>query len=713
MKRVSVFVKAIRGAAVFQFKRFLASLRKDWHKHAAALILLVVVTMGITTVLSKAYQYRDIGSDASFARLEGQGWDFERGASPVAHDEFGDQASTVRYLWQGWTPADSMRFYTVTQGSDLLPYDFFLALQKPGSDQLVRSDENMNYFRYLTQKPTVSNPDALPVGFVRDSYKGTDYVGLTCAACHTAQVNYNNIAVRIDGGPAMADLDGFLHQLAAAVCQTSVAGAVHDRFVERVRDLGHYSTADKINKDLTKACQTLSLYNAMNSSSTAYGNARLDAFGRIYNRVMQYILTEDELNQQLDSMTESLAENGTISTKKAEDVDRDGRRKIKTDKSREDVIEALSNAVVTNGQSALLKQIFIEPNAPVSYPFLWDTPQHDYVQWNGIAANAGLGPIGRNTGEVIGTFATLDWREKDGFSVSAVLSGQGFKSRHVSFESSIKVHNLRLIEAQLARLQSPQWPDFFPPIDQASSFRGEVLFAKNCEQCHARIQRDDPKRRIVAFFSDIDAVGTDRQMAQNSIAYKGLSGILRNQYVNAGPGDILIDEKAPAAALLTKATLSVVATPEDKSFLVRGYDWAYDLIAALFSNDIKPSLKQGNYTPDTTRSPYASLSAYKGRSLNGIWATAPYLHNGSVPSLYALLLPPRAPGSPANGEYRPDQFRVGSREFEPDVVGLKSQGYKGFTFDTSKPGNSNAGHIYGTNLTPAERKDLIEYLKTL
>ncbi len=42
-------------------------------------------------------------------------------------------------------------------------------------------------------------------------------------------------------------------------------------------------------------------------------------------------------------------------------------------------------------------KMFNAPNAPVSYPFLWDIPQHDYVQWNGIAANAGLGPIGRNT----------------------------------------------------------------------------------------------------------------------------------------------------------------------------------------------------------------------------------------------------------------------------------------------------------------------------
>ncbi len=195
--------------------------------------------------------------------------------------------------------------------------------------------------------------------------------------------------------------------------------------------------------------------------------------------------------------------------------------------------------------------------------------------------------------------------------------------------------------------------------------------------------------------------------------YSGFSGILRNQYVNAGPGNVLIDEEAPVAALLTKATLSVVATPEDKNFLQRGYDWIYDLAAALFSNEIKASLKHGNYDPDTTAEPYSSLYSYKARSLNGVWATAPYLHNGSVPTLYDLLLPKKGDKDPKDGEYRPDQFQVGSREFDPEKVGLKSSGYIGFTFDTRRRGNSNAGHTYGTELDKEKRLDLLEYLKSL
>jgi len=146
------------------------------------------------------------------------------------------------------------------------------------------------------------------------------------------------------------------------------------------------------------------------------------------------------------------------------------------------------------------------------------------------------------------------------------------------------------------------------------------------------------------------------------------------------------------------------------------------------------TIKSGNYVADTTSSPYSSLLAYKGRSLNGIWATAPYLHNGSVPTLYDLLLPAEKCAKGADyGEYRPKEFRVGSREFDAKKVGFRSEGYDGFTFTTHRVGDKNIGHDYGScensqltfkkvgdseaspfpALTPAQRWDLVEYMKTL
>lgn len=694
----------------------LGSVKREWYKPVMSLFLLLLLALTVTTLISQIYQFWDVGSDAWFDRLKGDGWEFQRGAATVKQDQFGDQFSSVLYLKQGWKPADSMWFYNTTQGSDLLPYDFFMVLEKSGTSELFRSDENLNYYRYLPQKATLSNPDALPVGFVKDRYKGKDYLGFTCAACHTAQLNYKGIGIRIDGGPAGSDMDTFLRNMATAVwdVRTNKYGG-QARFVKNVMDRGHYASEKDIVGDLQKYAQRLSMYNIINHSETAYGYSRLDAFGRIYNRVLEHIITQGELKEQVDLTVADLVMAGTLTQTDVDSivqVQKDGG--VLSDSKRDHLVLRLSQGLPFKAQLRLSERIFNRPDAPASYPFLWDIPQHDYVQWNGIGANAGLGPIGRNAGEVIGVFGTLDWAEEPGTSVSSFISGQGIRADHISFESSINVHNLRLIEDRLKVLQSPQWPeDVLGGIDKVRQKRGERLFTTYCEACHTRIKRDDPQRRIVAHMSRLSNVGTDPQMARNAANDKGLSGILRNQYVAAGPGQVLIDEEAPVASLLTKATLNVVATPEHENFVRRGYQWAYDLVAGFLSNDIKPSLKHGDYDPDTTAEPYSSLLSYKARSLNGIWATAPYLHNGSVPSLYQLLLPKRGPKDPANGEYRPDQFQVGSREFNPDKVGLKSGGYNGFTFDTSRRGNSNAGHTYGTELDKEKRLDLLEYLKSL
>ena len=678
---------------------------KKWLKRTIFWFLIpVVALLVIGAISSRVYQFWDS--------------DPQRGATTVKQDIFGDNFTTVRYLDQGWKPTDSLWFYTTTQGSDLLPYDFFMALEQTGTPEPFRSNENLNRYRYLPQKATYSNPDALPVGFVKDSYRGKEYLGFTCAACHTGQVNYKGTAIRIDGSPAGSDMDSFVRDLAEALRATLANDDTRKRFVKNVLDRGNFASEAAVIEDLNKFSQRITAYTVINRSKTRYGYYRLDAFGRIYNRVLEHLINAKELRELLQ---EVLTKEELQSVLK--DVD-----KVMSGEQRDHLVERITQLLTPKQQLRLRDKIFNAPDAPVSYPFLWDIPQHDYVQWNGLAANAALGPVGRNTGEVIGVFGTLDWSGKPGFSLSSLIGGQGLKGgTHINFESSINVRNLHRIESHLRSLNSPRWPeDLFPPIDESRAARGERIFTRYCASCHAEIERADPDRRVIAHMSSVSNLGTDPKMANNSVDYKGLSGILRNQYVSTSVGDILLDKQAPVAALLTKATMNVVATPDpDKWFLRRWAEWVYDLVSAFFDNEIKASIKRGNYNPDTTASPYASLVAYKGRSLNGIWATAPYLHNGSVPTLYDLLLPKKRPGDPANGEYRPDEFQVGSREFDPVKVGLASSGYKGFTFITSFEGNSNAGHEYAAGRTPQpngetpraltkeERQDLLEYLKRL
>jgi hypothetical protein len=690
--------------------------KRIWLKAALYLFLLVLATVILNSTLSRLYDYWDVGSDSWFSRFNGHNWNFQRGAAIMDHPSpLGDQYSSVRYLSQGWSPAQSMWFYTTTQGSDLLPYDFFMALETPGTGKLFRSNDNLYSFGHLPQQATRSNPDALPVGFVKDKYLGREFLGFSCAACHTGQLNYKGVAIRIDGGPAGSDMDGFFHALAAALLGTQNNQNARSLFVRRVLDRGHYASEKDVLNDLQKYTQRLAMYNVVNNSPIAYGYYRLDAFGRIYNRVLEHVITQDQLNAAMRGMVRdgdmTQAELDAILHQKD-----DNGGNVLTGEKRDHLVLRLSQVLPPAALRKLSGILFRKPDAPVSYPFLWDVPQQDYVQWNGAAPNAGLGSLGRNTGEVIGVFATLDWREERGFSLVALLTGQGWKSTHIKFESSVNIHNLRRLEHQLESLQSPQWPEeILPPIDKERSRRGELLFGKLCASCHTNIDRADPQRRVVAHMSRLSDAGTDPAMANNAVSYDGLSGILRNSYTDSGGGPVLINQRAPVEALLEKATHNVVITPSpNKNFIRRGLDATDDLLTAFLSNDIKPSIKQGDYDPDTTAKPFASLFSYKARSLNGIWATAPYLHNGSVPTLYDLLLPKRGPKDPPDGEYRPDRFRVGSREFDPVKVGLKREGYNGFLFDVTQPGNSNAGHDYGTRgLSREDRLDLVEYLKSL
>jgi len=130
---------------------------------------------------------------------------------------------------------------------------------------------------------------------------------------------------------------------------------------------------------------------------------------------------------------------------------------------------------------------------------------------------------------------------------------------------------------------------------------------------------------------------------------------------------------------------------------------------------------------DSTGVTYLATPHYRARPLDGVWATAPYLHNGSVPTLDDLLRPQAD---------RPQVFCVGPVEFDPERVGLPvpvatkltaAECEAGLTrFDVRQRGNSNLGHsfegladgprplgVLGRQLLNRERSALIEYLKTL
>lgn len=118
-------------------------------------------------------------------------------------------------------------------------------------------------------------------------------------------------------------------------------------------------------------------------------------------------------------------------------------------------------------------------------------------------------------------------------------------------------------------------------------------------------------------------------------------------------------------------------------------------------NTFLAALRTPGYRPSAVPG-LRSTRQYWAPSLAGVWARSPYLHNGSVRTMQELLTRPPA---------RAQSFHRGSRVYDTGQLGYADDGP--YLLDTGSPGNSNAGHAYGTELSSAQQRDLIEYLKTL
>ena len=308
------------------------------------------------------------------------------------------------------------------------------------------------------------------------------------------------------------------------------------------------------------------------------------------------------------------------------------------------------------------------PDAPVSYPVLWSAAHLDVVQWNGSAPNFGPGPLVQNATTALAVYGDVHMTRQDG------LRG---------YASSVDVENLALIQNWVYDLKSPQWPQrILGDISAPRAARGHQLYTDNCQSCHALSDRDDPTRKLKTTLVPLDDIGTDRRAAENFVTSDSATGFLQGQKVAYMAGEHMGERTATINIVVHAALGALLRHPlESMRAALTDYHSVYKA-----SVDAQPL-------------------HYKARPLDGIWSSAPYLHNGSVPTLHDLLLPP---------EQRPATFYVGGRDFDAQRVGLDtSQGDARNLFDTRAIGNGNGGHTYGTRLSLDQKKDLIEFLKTL
>jgi hypothetical protein len=494
-------------------------------------------------------------------------------------------------------------------------------------------------------------------------------------------LHYQGTTYRIDGGPGDPDLHLFLVEMsqATAATSTNINSPKFDRFAKRV--LGPNASA-AARQRLFNAVKVFSSgytkFVADSTPDTPWGRSRTDAFGMIFNRVTSIDL-----------------------------------------------------GIPGNSE---------KPNAPVSYPFLWDTSWFDKVQYDGGIPNESVVErLGRNVGEVLGVFAEVK------------INKPLIPFAPPIMRSTAKRINLIALEDWWSQLRSPKWSDAtaLPAIDTSKLARGRELYRLNCLKCHALVTPGLRQNVTLVALSDI---GTDEGMTTLASRRKGSTGLLKGVRKNLIPFGPRFGDVALSSAITSHVGISVILTPEISPSnpspngrmagapvvaaaartRIAAEGEAEDPMPQTTSNDREDperahlmaliEARDAAPAPDATatggeldtalrafgarsEAERADTRQYRSRPLDGIWATGPYLHNGSVPTLKDLLTPPAQ---------RPKTFFVGDCEIDPVNVGcVSTQAPRAFLFDTSKRGNFNTGHTAGTQLEESDRIALLEYLKSL
>ena len=541
--------------------------------------------------------------------------------------------SSPKLLNQGpqWTQATRAQFYSLDQGSDIMPLSWFTALKQPNGQPFVA--DSLGRYGYL---PNPASPTpGLPVGFTLDGSGSDTMVGMTCAACHTRQIKVQGQEYRIDGGPAIVDLQSLLADLRDAVARVLDHRAAFSAFAIDV--LG--PAPDRAEKAaLRRAVEAWQLRFAtlmdISLPEQSWGPGRADCVGLIFNRV--------------------------------------------------------TGLDIGPPPSYIIRRNIREAAAPVRYPFIWNASIQDRTQWAGFAENGNaLLALARNVGEVYGVFGQFaPQKTPTGIDYLAV--------------NSVDIPNLLELEELIARIGPPRWPW---GVNHDLAERGKAIFNRptargGCVDCHGIKPGVTRPVNQKTWLTPVLNVGTDTR-AYDNFAWTARTGVLNGASTAELPTPLKPVD-------LSINVLSTAVTGAIGQFCEENPSTC-GLTAEAGRSAVPataPRLEQAGSSGTTAG---LEFGAYESRVLEGVWAAAPYLHNGSVPTLAQLLTPPAQ---------RVRSFRVGPN-YDTKDIGLATHQTK-FDYvlhatgcDDLNSGNSNCGHDFGTRLSPPNKRALLEYLKTL
>ena len=691
------------------------------------------------------------------------------------------------YVWldQGWgTAQDSPlreRYYYTPQGTSMpqgasagaVRYDWFVHLELPFSEKRFADPEHMRRYRFLVDpRPTAANPHQLPIGFTRhfDARIGEYVLDITCAACHSGEIHFTQNgrtrAIRIDGGPAMhafTDMSrgNFAPELAASLINTVASPWKFDRFAKRVLGEGYPRAKPQLRQALRDTISAMLHTGQNNPLRKLYpvheGFGRTDALGRIGNTAFGDHLVP--ANYQAGDAPVSypylwniwkfdwVQYNGSVSQPLARNVGEAlGVGAIAP--LRSDMNESLPPEARFRSSVDIAGLTRIEHTLQMLQPPRWPEQILGSIDAEKAARGAELfkqrcqGCHGPHVAEPARAQASAplkpegqEWRieviplEHIGTDPTAA---QGFMERRYDI-SATGLKNKDL-DAALRPLLT-------------RSLAREVRFRLR-EVVRMRAERGAPDAGLAVALSNYPDPDAGATAVLNPAALQAVDAALAAAIsplpavpgVDSRPDDPLrCDENCHLLNLLWSirhgvAGMDSMLTRLDVSKISEGL--ALNLVGILIKNRYYADYGI-DYATQQCLEGFGALdlpqeiAGYKPRPLAGVWATAPFLHNGSVPTLYQMLLPPPR---------RDQKFFVGRREFDPKHVGYVTApdadgDGDGFWLDTTLKGNHNTGHAFaadaetwrkhradprnnplpkgviGPEFTDEERFALIEYLK--
>jgi len=554
-----------------------------------------------------------------------------------------------------WTDSARQKYYTQDQGSRIMPLKWINALKQANGTPFMA--DSLGRYGYL---PNPKSPEpGLPVGFIAAKDNGDKFIGMTCSACHTRQIDVSGSSYRLDGAPAITDMQGFMGDLDTAVNTVLTDPNAFAEFARAV--LG--SSAKKQDEDKLRADVAAwflpydTIVKGSLPTESPWGPSRLDAVSMIFNRV--------------------------------------------------------SGLDIGPAPTYMIPENIKRADAPARYPFVWNAPIQDITQWPGFAPNGNriLG-LSRNIGEVFGVFAVLHPKKDD----SRLL-----KINYVD-NNSANFHGLNKLESLIKKIGPPKWPW---KLDKALAAEGEKVFYKkdpaqhneSCADCHGIKKGKMRSFTHETWATPILDVGTDSREV-NLLGSQVKTGVLEGAVIFPGKPPLkAVDSAFSVLGTVVGGSILQHYLPVELSPKQQKEQSKLDKLVSKFKTEVDKLEDLGDLgslddLKETfqVKEPAATPSyPYESRVLQGIWAAAPYLHNGSVQSLAELLTP---------SEKRLAAFKVGPA-YDPDKVGLAVEQTKfNFTLKTTdcsdrNSGNSRCGHDYGTGFTDIEKKALLEYLKNL